>query len=125
MLKILKKFTSKSKTVFDLILKKKIPADIIYEDNKILCFKTIEPFAPIHVLIIPKEKKNLDKLENCNKENIEILGYMLYKTSEIAKILNLKEGYRVIINNGENGGQTVFHLHIHLLGGKKLSFNQL
>ena len=124
MIKSLKRFCQK-KTVFDLILKKKIPSETIYEDKKILCFKTIEPLAPIHVLIIPKEKKNLDMLQNCKKENIEILGYMLYKVSEIAKILQLEEGYRVIINNGEDGGQTVFHLHMHLLGGKKLNFGKL
>lgn len=111
-------------TIFKKIIDKEIPADIIYEDELCLAFKDIQPQAPHHILVIPKKEiKSLDHISDSDKE---LLGHMLLKLSQIAKKLKINEdGYRTIINTNEYGGQTVYHLHMHLIGGTKLdsSFN--
>jgi histidine triad (HIT) family protein len=107
-------------TVFQKILRRELPADIVYEDELCLAIKDIAPQAPFHILIIPK--KPIVSLAHVGPEDTELLGHLLFVTSEIAESLGLKDrGYRTIINTGEDGGQTVDHLHIHLLGGRKLT----
>ena len=108
-------------TIFTQIINKEIPADIVYEDDLCLAFRDINPQAPVHILIIPK--KEIVSISTLTKEDKNILGHILLKTSEIAKKEGLADdGYRVVTNIGENGGQSVYHLHFHLLGGRKLTW---
>lgn len=107
-------------TLFGKILRKEIPVNIVYEDQLCLAFRDISPQAPIHILIIPK--KHIPKLADATPEDHALLGHLLIKTKEIADSEGLTNGYRTVINTGEDGGQTVYHLHIHLLGGRSLSW---
>ena len=108
-------------TIFGKIIRKEIPADIVYEDDLCLAFKDITPQAPTHILLIPK--KPIPMLANVEPEDKELLGHLLLTVKAIADQLNLTEtGYRVVINTGSDGGQTVFHLHLHLLGGRALQW---
>ncbi|MEL7053940.1 MAG: histidine triad nucleotide-binding protein [Cyanobacteria bacterium J06588_5] len=107
-------------TLFSKIIRREIPADIVYEDDLCLAFKDITPQAPTHILVIPK--KPIPKLSEAQEEDKTLLGHMLLMVSAIAKEQNLDNGYRVVINTGEEGGQTVFHLHMHLLGGRNLGW---
>ena len=97
-----------------------IDLDIIYEDKNTLAFKDINPQAPIHILIIPK--KLIDMPQNVTKEDNEILGNLFFAAKEIAKKLNVTNGYRLVMNNGEEAGQSVFHIHLHFLSGRKLNW---
>ncbi|MGD1907990.1 MAG: histidine triad nucleotide-binding protein [Leptolyngbyaceae cyanobacterium] len=108
-------------TIFGKIIRREIPADIVYEDELCLAFRDITPQAPTHVLVIPK--KPIPKLAAAATEDKELLGHLLLSVKTIADQLDLStEGYRVVINTGSNGGQTVFHLHLHLLGGRSLQW---
>lgn len=106
-------------TVFKKIIDKEIPAKIIYEDDDVIAFEDIAPVVKVHVLVIPKKEiKNLDAV---TEEDLIILGKLQLAISKIAKNLGLNEdGYRVVTNINDNGGQTVYHLHYHILGGQKL-----
>lgn len=106
-------------TVFKKIINKEIPAKIIYEDDDVIAFEDIAPVVKVHVLVIPKKEiKNLDAV---TEEDLIILGKLQLAISKIAKTLGLsEEGYRVVTNINDNGGQTVYHLHYHILGGQKL-----
>ena len=106
-------------TVFKKIIDKEIPAKIIYEDVDVIDFEDIAPVVKVHVLVIPKKEiKNLDAV---TEEDLIILGKLQLAISKIAKNLGLSEdGYRVVTNINDNGGQTVYHLHYHILGGQKL-----
>ncbi|WII23520.1 histidine triad nucleotide-binding protein [Buchnera aphidicola] len=107
------------KNIFENILKKKIPANILYQDKKVTAFTDISPKAPVHILVIPNLFiKNLNEI---NKKNLNILSHMMYVSIKLAKINNIHEsGYRIIINCNKNSGQEIQYLHIHILGGKKL-----
>lgn len=106
-------------TVFKKIIDKEIPASIVYEDDKILAFHDISPIAPVHIIIIPK--KEIVNLNDMREEDINLIGQIQLVISKLAKEFNIdKSGYRVITNIGEDGGQTVSHLHYHLIGGRKL-----
>ena len=108
-------------TIFTQIMNKEIPADIVYEDDICLAFRDINPQAPVHVLIIPK--KEIISIATLTEEDKAIMGHIMIKTAEIARLEGLeKKGYRVVSNIGENGGQSVFHIHFHLLGGRKLTW---
>lgn len=108
-------------TIFKKIIDKEIPADIIYEDDICLAFKDIQPQAPNHILVIPK--KEIESLAKVNNDDKQTLGHMLVITSNIAKVLGLTEaGYRVVINTNKHGGQAVYHLHMHLLGGRQMQW---
>ncbi|MGP1494576.1 MAG: histidine triad nucleotide-binding protein [Streptobacillus sp.] len=106
-------------TIFKKIIDKEIPAKIIYEDDDVIAFEDIAPVVKVHVLVIPKKEiKNLDAV---TEEDLIILGKLQLAISKIAKNLGLSEdGYRVVTNINDNGGQTVYHLHYHILGGQKL-----
>tara|TARA_B100002019_G_scaffold271715_1_gene266369 strand:+ start:191 stop:532 length:342 start_codon:yes stop_codon:yes gene_type:complete len=108
-------------SIFIKILNKEIPGDIVYEDNECFAIKDINPQAPIHLLIIPK--KHIAKVSDANDEDRELLGSLLLASKKIAKKFNLDDNYRLVVNNGAKAGQTVFHIHIHLLGGKSLSWS--
>jgi len=109
-----------SETIFDKIIRKEIPADIVFEDEQCLAFKDVNPQAPIHILIIPKVR--IDKVANASLDDQNVLGHLLVKAGEIAEKLDVKDAFRLVINNGENAGQTVFHLHIHLLAGRPFNW---
>lgn len=104
--------------VFCKITDGSIPSDKVYEDDKILAFYDLEPQAPVHVVIIPKA--HIGSADALNEDNCEIVGYLFSKIPQIAKSLGLENGYRVVNNCGSDAGQTVLHIHFHLLGGKKL-----
>jgi len=106
--------------IFCKLANKEIPTEVIYEDDKIFCFKDMSPQAPCHVLIIPK--KHIESLDAVSVEDAEILSHMLLKVKDIAKMIGITNGYRAVINCGEDGDQTVKHLHIHLLGKRKMSW---
>lgn len=103
-------------TLFTKIINGDIPADILYEDELCICIKDIQPKAPVHVLIIPR--KPIPKLADATIEDQQLLGHLMVKAGEIAEKLNVAEAFRLVINNGEQAGQTVFHLHLHILAGK-------
>ncbi|WP_267383209.1 histidine triad nucleotide-binding protein [Cyanobacterium sp. uoEpiScrs1] len=109
-----------SETVFAKIIRKEIPVDIVYEDDVSLAFKDINPQAPVHILVIPK--KSITKLEIVTEEDITLLGHLLLIVKKIAQEVGLDNGYRVVINNGNDGGQTVNHLHLHILGKRKMTW---
>lgn len=106
-------------TIFDKIVSKKIPADIIYEDEQCLAFNDVAPQAPVHFLVIPKKRITmLDESTNVDKE---LLGHLLLTAKDLAK-KKLPHGYRLVINNGKEGCQSVYHLHIHILGGRQMKW---
>lgn len=106
--------------LFLKIINKEIPANIIFEDEDILAFEDINPQAPTHILIIPK--KHIAKLSDADTSDQKLLGHMLIKANEIAANLKLDNTFRLVINNGANAGQSVFHLHMHLLSGRSFSW---
>ena len=107
-------------SIFQKIIDKEIPAEILFEDDKCLVFKDINPIAPIHVLIIPK--KPIEKISDSKKEDTELLGYLLLKAGDIARELGVEEAFRLVVNNGAGAQQTVFHIHIHLIAGREFSW---
>ncbi|MEA5603788.1 histidine triad nucleotide-binding protein [Nostoc sp. UHCC 0252] len=107
-------------TIFSKIIRREIPADIIYEDNLVLAFKDIHPQAPVHILVIPK--KPIPTLADAESQDHALLGHLLLTVKRVAEEAGLKNGYRVVINTGDDGGQTVHHLHLHILGGRQLDW---
>ncbi len=104
--------------LFCKIVKGEIPSKKVYEDDSILAFYDINPAAPVHVLVIPKE--HIESLAKLKEEQLALVGYLHGKIRKIAQDLNLEHGYRVVNNCGSDGGQEVGHLHFHLLGGRKM-----
>ena len=108
-------------TLFEKIIARQIPAQIVYEDEQVLAFRDINPQAPTHVLIVPK--KPLPRIAEAKAEDQAMIGHLLLKAAEVAEKLGLKEGgYRLVINNGKNGGESVPHLHCHILGGRQMNW---
>jgi len=106
--------------IFCRIIKGEIPSSKVYEDEYVVAFKDIKPATPVHVLVVPKT--HIDSLEGLNDENIENVVHIHHAIKKVAEITGInKDGYRVIVNCGEGAGQTVFHLHYHVLGGTKLN----
>jgi histidine triad (HIT) family protein len=110
-----------SKTLFEKIIAREIPAAIVYEDDLVLAFRDIKPQAPTHVLIIPK--KPIPRLAEAAPEDHQVLGHLLLKAAEVADKLGLKPGgYRLVVNNGPDAGEAVPHLHVHILGGRRMAW---
>ena len=108
-------------TIFTKIINKEIPADIVYEDDLCLAFKDINPQAPIHLLIIPK--KPIATINDIAEEDRELVGHLFFTAGKIARDLGIAEdGYRAVMNCNKNGGQDVYHIHLHLLAGKRLGW---
>ena len=107
-------------TLFEKIIARQIPADIVFEDDHCLAFRDIAPQAPVHILIVPKNP--LERVGAASQADRALLGHLLFSAAEIARLEKLADGYRIVINNGSNGGETVPHLHIHLLGGRQLAW---
>ncbi len=110
-----------SKTLFEKIVAREIPAQIVFEDNLVLAIRDLHPQAPTHVLIFPKQP--VSRIAEATPDNHKLLGHLLLKAAEVADKLGLKEsGYRLVINNGKDGGETVPHLHCHILGGRHMAW---
>ena len=108
-------------TLFEKIIAREIPADIVYEDDLVLAFNDINPKAPTHVLIIPK--KPIPRIAEAEPEDHQVLGHLLLKAREIASELGLHEkGFRLVFNNGPDAGESVPHLHLHILGGRAMTW---
>ena len=107
-------------TIFKKIIDKEIPTDILYEDDFCIAFNDINPQAPIHILIIPK--KEIPQLSLSDENDSELLGKLLIAANKIAEDHDIKDAFRIVINNGAKAGQSVFHLHLHLLAGRPLSW---
>jgi len=109
-----------AESLFAKIINREIPADIVYEDDLCLAFKDVNPQAPLHILVIPK--KQIEKISDAGEDEQDLLGHLFLKAGEIARNNGYGEAYRLIINNGEDAGQTVFHLHIHILAGRNFAW---
>lgn len=105
-------------TIFGKMLSGEIPVDKVYEDEHCIAINDIHPQAPVHILVIPK--KSIAQVSHAEDSDAELLGHLLLVVNKLAKEKGVEDGFRVVINNGEGGGQTVFHLHVHLLGGRVL-----
>lgn len=110
-------------TLFTKIINREIPADIVYEDDDCICIKDIAPKAPVHVLLIPR--KPIPRLVDANDEDKALLGHLMTTAGTVANQLGVGDAFRLIINNGEQAGQTVFHLHLHILGDKQFTEGNL
>ncbi len=110
-----------NKTLFEKIIAREIPADIVYEDGMVLAIRDINPQAPTHILIFPK--KAIPRITEAKTDDKLLLGHLLLKAAEVADKIGLKKGgYRLVINNGADGGETVPHLHCHILGGRHMEW---
>ena len=109
-----------AETLFSKIIRREIPADIVYEDDLCLAFRDINPQAPMHILLIPKQK--IVKISDATESDQSLLGHLLLKAGDIAREQGYADAFRLVINNGEEAGQTVFHLHIHILAGREFSW---
>lgn len=108
-------------TLFEKIIARQIPADIVYEDDRVLAFRDVNPKAPVHLLLIPK--KAIPRIADAHPDDLTILGHLLLKAPEIANKVGLgQSGYRLVINNGPDAGESVPHLHCHILGGRPLAW---
>lgn len=108
-------------TLFEKIVARQIPAQIVYEDDLVLAFRDITPQAPTHILIVPKQA--IPRIAEARPDDQALIGHLLLKAAEVAAAAGLREGgYRLVINNGRDGGESVPHLHCHILGGRTLSW---
>jgi histidine triad (HIT) family protein len=111
-----------SDSIFTKIINREIPSEIVYEDEEIIAFNDISPKAPVHVLIVPK--KHIATLNDATEDDAVLLGKLLLTAAKIAKSLGIAEnGYRIVVNCNKEGGQSVFHIHFHLIGGKQLGWS--
>lgn len=109
-----------SKTVFKRIIERELPADIVYEDEQCLAFRDIDPRAPIHIVVIPK--KEIPSVNEIADEDEQLIGHLYTTVRKLASQFELANGYRVVVNCGPDAGQSVDHLHFHLLGGRRLTW---
>ena len=110
-------------TFFDKLVKKEIPSTILYEDDKCMAFRDINPQGPVHFLVIPKNKDSLNRLSNAREDQKEILGHLMYTAQKVAHSEGLVPGgFRVVINDGPQGCQSVYHLHLHVIGGRQMEW---
>jgi histidine triad (HIT) family protein len=109
-----------SKTLFQRIADREIPAAFLHEDELCIAFRDIAPQAPVHVLIVPR--KAIPRIAEASSDDQALLGHLLLVARKVAQELNLKNGFRIVINNGKDGGESVPHLHVHLLGGRPLDW---
>lgn len=108
-------------TIFSKIIDRQVPADIVYEDDQVLAFNDIAPQAPIHILVIPK--KEIPTINNITEEEIPLIGKLIFVAKKLAKEFGIDEnGYRLVMNCNRDAGQAVFHIHLHLLGGRKFNW---
>lgn len=108
------------KTIFAKIIDRELPADIVYEDDRALAFRDINPAAPVHVLVIPK--KPIARLADATDDDADLLGHLTRVATKVAAQEGVGDAFRLVVNSGAGAGQTVFHLHLHVLGGRGLSW---
>lgn len=108
------------KSIFEKIIDREIPSEILHEDNICIAIRDIEPQAPTHILIIPKRK--ITRISKTEESDQKTLGHLLLTARKLAQIQNLEAGFRIVINNGSEGGESVPHLHVHLLGGRQMKW---
>ena len=113
---------SGGETIFDKIISKEIPSKVVFEDDDVLAFRDVNPQAPTHILLIPKKRDGLTQISKAVESHQSILGKLLYTATKVAKQENLNNGYRIVINDGVEGCQSVYHLHIHLIGGRQMKW---
>ncbi len=106
--------------LFCKIVKGQIPSKKVYEDEQVLCFEDIDKKAPVHVLIV--SKKHIQSIADADEEDMAVFSHIISVAKKLAKDLKLSDGFRIVVNTGKDGGQTVPHLHFHLLGGRALSW---
>ena len=110
-----------SKTLFEKIIARELPATIVFEDDQVIAFRDVKPQAPTHVLVIPK--RPIPRIAEAKPEDQQVLGWLLLKAAQVAEQLGLtKSGYRLVFNNGPDAGEAVPHLHCHLIGGRRLGW---
>ncbi len=109
-----------SKTIFEKIIAREIPSKIVYEDDLVAAFHDVSPQAPTHILIVPK--KPVPRVAAATAADQQLLGHLLLKAAEVAQQAGLTHGYRLVINNGRDGGESVPHLHVHILGGRPMKW---
>lgn len=114
------KMSETRETIFSKIIRREIPADIVYEDDLALAFRDVNPQAPVHILVIPKQA--IAKLSDAESKDHALMGHLLLAVKRVAEQVGLADGYRVVINNGPDAGQTVYHLHLHILGGRQMKW---
>merc|ERR1711962_967584 len=105
-------------TIFGKIIRKEIPSNMIYEDDQCVAIEDINAVAKVHYLVIPK--KPIAQLSKAEDSDEQLLGHLLLVVNKVAKLTNPKEGFRVVINDGKHGAQSVYHLHLHVIGGQQL-----
>lgn len=106
-------------SIFGKIISGEIPADKVFENDRIIAIKDLHPAAPVHLLIIPK--KEIRDLQSVTPGDLPLIGEMITVAQQLAKQFNISDGYKLVVNNGPKAGQTIFHLHFHLLGGKQMT----
>jgi histidine triad (HIT) family protein len=109
-----------TETIFSKIIKREIPAKIAYEDDRALAFHDVNPQAPVHILVIPKPP--IPMLSQAQPEDESLLGHLLLVAAKVAQDAGLEQNFRLVVNNGSGAGQTVFHLHLHILGGRSMAW---
>jgi histidine triad (HIT) family protein len=108
-------------SIFTKIIKREIPAAIVYEDDECIAFRDIDPKAPVHILLVPR--KEIPSLDQVTENDKTLLGHLMVKASEIAKAEGISDsGYRVVVNTNNEGGQEVYHIHMHILGGRQMTW---
>jgi histidine triad (HIT) family protein len=107
-------------TIFGKIIRRELPADIVYEDEHCLAFRDVNPQAPTHVLVVPK--KEIDKLSSAQGDDEALLGHLMLAAGKVARQLGVGDAFRLVVNNGARAGQTVFHLHLHILAGRRFNW---
>ena len=107
-------------TIFEKIINREIPAEILFEDTVCIAIRDVAPQAPTHALVIPK--KPIPRIEEAKEDDLETLGRLLLVAGEVARSEKLDKGFRVVINNGGHGGETVPHLHVHVIGGRQMNW---
>ncbi|XP_053313964.1 adenosine 5'-monophosphoramidase HINT2 [Spea bombifrons] len=112
--------SSSTPTIFSRIIEKSLPADIIYEDDKCLAFRDVAPQAPVHFLVIPKTP--IPRISQVTAGDTELLGHLMLIASRMAQQEGLTDGYRIVINDGRQGAQSVYHLHLHVIGGRQMEW---
>lgn len=109
-----------TETIFSKIIRREIPADIVYEDDLAIAFKDVHPQAPVHILVIPKQP--IKSLADVTSGDRDLVGHLLLTAQQVALKAGLNNGYRLVINTGDDGGQTVSHIHLHILGGRQMTW---
>lgn len=105
-------------TIFSKIIRREIPADIVYEDEHCLAFRDINPQAPTHILVIPKQE--IVKLSDAGEQDQALMGHLMLAVGKIARQEGVEDAFRLVVNNGEGAGQSVFHLHLHIIAGRRM-----